>query len=153
MDFASPHPELLLSAASSMSPWAQPGPLSGTLHCSCPQSPSLTCCTRLRTCRPGTCASCWASRWVSLQGLPPQLCMFPRIPAPSLDNKVIWGNRKRKLRSATMTVTKQGWGKGSMVPERGLTPGSMRHLPGRLSVSDREEGPLHRSHRNNLGSD
>uniref|UniRef100_A0A494BAL1 Solute carrier family 23 (nucleobase transporters), member 1 n=1 Tax=Mus musculus TaxID=10090 RepID=A0A494BAL1_MOUSE len=33
----------------------------GTGRHLCPRSPSLTCCTRLRMCHHGTCASCWAS--------------------------------------------------------------------------------------------
>lgn len=45
-------------------------------------------------------------------GLPPAQppprppCTHPRIPAPSLANEVILGNRKRNLRLAAVTVTK-----------------------------------------------
>lgn len=43
-------------------------------------------------------------------------CTLPRTPAPSLATKVILGNRKRNLKSATVTVTKQGWGRGLWCP-------------------------------------
>lgn len=43
-------------------------------------------------------------------------CTLPRITAPSLATKVILGNRKKNLRSATVTVTKQGWGRGLWCP-------------------------------------
>ncbi|XP_060271817.1 solute carrier family 23 member 1 isoform X5 [Ovis aries] len=45
-----------------MSPWVRQGPPRGTPQRPCPQNPSLTCCTRSKMCRPGTCACCWASR-------------------------------------------------------------------------------------------
>lgn len=67
------------------------------------------------------------------------------LPSPSLATKVIFGNRKRNLRSATVTVTSRGGEEDYGVQERINPLGA--------SISDREEGLLHRRCRNNLGTD
>lgn len=78
--------------------------------------------------------------------------MLPRIPAPFLANEFILGNRKRNLRSTTVTVTKLGWGRGVLMGLREDYPWEYVS-PARQKVSHRGEDPLHRSHRNNLGAD